>query len=153
MFVTNTTWEKAPFADVLFAMDEKWWRIHHRQVFKEFKGIKSSTARIRGVTWLHKMEHYQNSGAALLSLAQRAGARRVLMLGYDAQRGPNGEVHHHGDHPKPLGNAGSMPKWPGLFRKAAHDLRQKMEIVNCSRATALNCFDRGDLDEELNADR
>lgn len=66
------------------------------------------------------------------------------MLGYDCQR-TGGKVHWHGDHPKGLGNAGSMPKWPQQFAKLKAAMAG-VEIINCSRETALTCFTRGDLE-------
>lgn len=136
-------------------MDDKWWKVYFQKVkrgeWPAFEGLKTSTCRIAGVTWLHKLRHYNNSGAAAIGIAERAQAGRVILLGYDAA--PDGrKVHWHGDHPKGLGNAGSMPKWPGLFRRVANDLK-RLEIINCSRRTALNCFQRKSLEEALGAGR
>jgi len=40
--------------------------------------------------------------------------------------------------------------WPGKFAKAAaYAKRCGSVVVNCSRETALTCFERGDLDQEL----
>lgn len=90
-----------------------------------------------------------NSGCGAISLACFAGARRVLMLGYDCQK-TGGKTHWHGDHPKGLGNAGSVHKWPAQFAS----LKAKMsgvEIINCSRETALTVFPRASLEQTLGA--
>lgn len=94
-----------------------------------------------------------NSGAAALSLAASRGARRIVMLGYDCQR-TGGKTHHHGDHPRPLSNAKSLPLWAGRFRDAARHLAQLgAEVINASRVTALTCFKRDTLESALAVDR
>lgn len=69
------------------------------------------------------------------------------MVGYDCQK-TGGKVHWHGDHPKGLGNAGAMPKWPAQFQDMLRYLGG-ISVINCSRETALRCFPRGDLETEL----
>lgn len=132
-------------------MDEPWWKIHLAEVRASFAGELCSTfkgLRKQGVNCLlmqnRQFKAFGNSGAGAVSLAGLAGARRVLMLGYDCQR-TGGKVHWHGNHPKGLGNAGSMPKWPQQFAKLKAAM-EGVEIINCSRATALTCFPRGDLE-------
>lgn len=147
----NTSYQIAPWADVLYAMDKVWWDKHWREVCATFPGQRASICNFP-----HREAHVVklggafapggNSGAGALSLALRGGAETVLLLGYDAQR-TGGRVHWHGDHPRGLGNAGAMNKWPGQF--AALKIPDGCRVVNCSRATALTCFERGDLDEWL----
>nr|WP_288093342.1 hypothetical protein [Thauera sp.] len=104
------------------------------------------------VNRLHRIKHYNNSGAAAISLAAERGAQRILLLGYDCQR-TNGQAHWHGDHPRGLGNAGSMDKWAGSFAELAENMRKRgVEVINCSRATALTVFPRSDLESELAKD-
>lgn len=69
------------------------------------------------------------------------------MLGYDCQK-TNGRAHWHEDHPVGLGNAGSVDKWPHHFVKVAEALAH-VEIINCSRTTALRAFPRAKLEEVL----
>lgn len=90
---------------------------------------------------------FGNSGAGAIALAAKAGATRVVLLGYDCQV-TDGKVHHHGDHPAGLGNAGSMPKWPDQFKRLAATLAG-VEVVNCSRQTALRVFPRMALEDAL----
>jgi len=83
-----------------------------------------------------------------VSLAIARGAKRVILVGYDMQR-TNGMSHWHGDHPKGLGNAGKIAEWPAEFERMAKK-NPGIEIVNCSRETALTCFPRRGLEEMLN---
>lgn len=80
-------------------------------------------------------------------MAAKAGASRVILLGYDCQF-TGGMAHHHGDHPPGLGNAGSLPKWPEQFKRLAASL-DGVEVINCTRETALRFFPRMALEDAL----
>ena len=148
MIVVNTTYQIAPWADILYAMDRNWWQKYLDKVKAEFQGLRMSPlSGIAGVNKI-KFDHYQNSGVGAISLATHLGAKRIVMLGYDCQK-TGGKAHWHGNHPQGLGNAGSIATWPGQFAKLAKDLAGKVDIVNCSRETALTMFDRRTLEEVL----
>lgn len=130
-------------------MDTPWWDKHHREVDQVgFKGLRvrgagSAQSRLAqratfGVGCL-------NSGAGALLMAKHYGATSIYMLGYDCGAGPNGEKHWHADHPKGLGNAGSLNKWPQQFREVAQQL-QGCKVLNTSRVTTLGMFERVTLD-------
>ena len=87
-----------------------------------------------------------------MSLAEHFGARRIVLIGYDSQYAPDGKRHWHGDHPKGLGNAVSMPKWKAQFQEMAGKLGH-CEIINASRATALPFWPRMSLAEALSGSR
>lgn len=151
--VTNTTWRLAPWAEVLMAFDSKWWK-HYMPEVAGFAGhcFTVSPARLPGVRTLHGeqwFKHFGNSGTAALSLAIVGGAAKVVLLGYDCQK-TGGKTHWHGDHPKPLGNAKSIPRWPGQFGMVAkYAKREGVPVVNATRATALTCFPRVALEDAL----
>ena len=135
-------------------MDKPWWDTHIAEIRSVFRGDLATTSnevKRHGLypmgTYGRGFQPYGNSGAGAMALAALAGARRILMLGYDCQR-TGGKAHWHGDHPKGMGNAGSMPKWPAQFEKCKAGLAG-VEIINCSRATALAMFPRGDLEQCL----
>lgn len=152
--VTNNTFERCPWADALYAMDAPWWKVYRDRVEREFEGMKFSyvSTGIRGV--LHtKGEIYPtgwgNSGTYSISLAIVAGASRIILLGHDCQK-TGGRVHWHGDHKKPMGNAQSIASWPKKYALVAEYAKSRgVQVINCSRETALTCFPRGTLDEEL----
>lgn len=130
-------------------MDLKWWQTYGPCVLEAFSGERVSVAKYPRVNRFGAIPHFSNSGAASMSLAASRGATRIVMLGFDCQKS-DGRVHWHGDHVKGLGNAGSLPKWPANFAKlAAHLKRMKVDVVNASRATALDCFPRMSLEEAL----
>jgi hypothetical protein len=149
----NTTFRLAPWADALFAMDRKWWDAYAAEVREHFRGecfTSSAECRCHGLRKLPRFRPYGNSGAGAIALAAKLGAARAILLGYDMQK-TGGHTHWHGSHPKGLGDAGSLPKWPAQFAALAGDLRRTrgMEVVNASRATALQSFPRASLEELL----
>lgn len=90
-----------------------------------------------------------NSGYQAIGLAHLWGAKRVLLLGYDMMR-TGGKTHWHGDHPRKLGNGGRFHEWVKEMSPLAADAKAAgMEIINCSRKTALNCFPRSTIQEAL----
>lgn len=152
--VTNTTFRLCPWATALMGYDMKWWRHHHAEVAATFAGHKVSgvvDCKPYGARSLKMLKFmpFGNSGAAAISLAVLAGSRRVILLGFDCQH-TGGKTHWHGDHPAPLGNAGSVAKWPEKFRQVArYAQRHGCQVINASRQTALTCFARAPLEECL----
>jgi hypothetical protein len=153
--VTNTTFRMCPWADVLFGMDLKWWLEYHEEAKKTFTGrllagsgivSRLGIESVYGCPWFTS---FGNSGASAISLAVAAGATKVVLVGFDAQR-TGGQTHWHGDHPSSLSNAASLKNWPRKFDQVAAYAKGKgCKVVNASRATALTCFDRSDLRAEL----
>lgn len=150
MIVANTTFRIAPWADALFAMDKQWWDKHGAEARATFSGERFSTNPLPvnyGVQRLtaDRCKSYGNSGAACIALAIARGARRVIMLGYDCQH-TGGVTHWHGSHPKGLGDAGSVNRWPEKFKQLKAELGHRAQIVNASRVTALEIFERQGLE-------
>jgi hypothetical protein len=51
-----------------------------------------------------------------------------------------------------MGNAGSMNKWATSFGDLARALAGRgVEVINCTRETALTCFPRATLEHSLGA--
>lgn len=127
-------------------MDASWWQAYISEVKDVFKGrLFTSLDHCYGADQFRNT--YRNSGAAAIALAAHAGARKIVLLGYDCQKTYD-KAHWHNDHPRGLGNASSIDTWPAIFDRIATDCGH-VRIVNCSRETALNAFGRGDLLQEL----
>lgn len=154
--VTNTAFVLCPWADALYAHDTKWWRRYHDEVMAGFAGRRFAASAVAaqygaeatiGLPWF---KQFHNSGACAVSLAISGDAKKIVMLGYDAEFGKNGETHFHGDHPPELKNAESIGLWPRQFAILAKYAKTKgAEIANASRNTALTCFERGKLEDVL----
>jgi len=130
-------------------MDTPWWNVHCAEVMKVFKGL-----RVRGAGSTQS-RHAQradfgvgslNSGAGALLMAKHYGASLIIMLGYDCKVGPEGQRHWHGNHGNGLGNAGMLKKWPAQFAQLSTKLKP-VRVINATRDTALDCFERMSLDE------
>ena len=136
-------------------MDLCWWDVYATDARKEFGGqLHTSCAgagKKHGITSIvidgKAMKPYANSGAGAINLARYAGADRVILLGYDCQH-TGGKAHHHGDHPKRLGNAARPDAWVRNFELLAVDLNG-LPVINATRETALTCFPRMLLEDAL----
>jgi len=155
----NDSYRLAPWADVLYACDGKWWYWHYEKGAKGFAGLKYSidpvARRHRGVQILQKtgetglelkptgLKAGRNSGYQAINLAVHLGARRVILLGYD-MRGD----HWFGQHPDK-----SRPPFViclARFQTLVEPLAKAgVEVINCSAKTALTCFPRMPLAEAL----
>lgn len=114
----------------------------------KFIGDRLCSVNIQGVAAKSSSRPGKNSGAGALILAASRFADKIIMLGYDCKTGHGGKKHWHGDHKKGLGNAGKLPEWPGQFKECLRSIGP-VDIVNCSRDTALNVFRLGSLEDEL----
>lgn len=186
VIAVNDSYLVAPFADVNYFADARWWGWHfngvakswpwvrfsaeeQRKAFAEFAGQKVSigdtglsigdpevyVVRNGGGTGLSlsptEIRTGGNSGYQAVNLAVLAGARKVVLVAYDMKFGPGGRSHSHNGH-APIG---SSPEQTYLnhannFKSMLPDLkRAAVDVVNCSPGSALACFRRGDLVEEL----
>ncbi len=156
MIAANTSFRLAPWADSLFAMDGAWWKIHAAEVRRDFRGeclgyggdcVPHGARSMRSVR--RDWSAFGNSGAGAIAVAALSGATRVLLLGYDCRHAADGRRHWHGDHPPgTAGNAApqTVAKWPAQFRKL-REAFPRLEIINCTRETALDAFPRAKLED------
>lgn len=161
VIVINDGYRVAPWADVLYACDAGWFRWHVDGV-AAFAGLKytitPAARRFADVQVLKDtgedgleldptgLRTGRNSGYQAINLAVHFGASRILLLGYDMKRG--NKTHWFGDHPNrqhpPL--ASFVP----FYQRLAPVLKKRgVEVVNCSRETALGCFPRATITDAL----
>jgi len=159
--VINTTIRLAPWADMLYAADQGWW-LRHGKDTAGFEGLRVSstpTSSRMGVHVLintgkvgfdsdpHCVRTGGNSGHAAIHVAVHAGAKRILLCGYDMRGG-----HWHSRHPDPLRNAsdGIYPRWIRHFGALAPELSVRgVEVLNCTPGSALTVWPYVDLEEAL----
>lgn len=172
VIVVNNNIQIAPWADVLYAADAGWWKWATRgqspmeafpALLKAHAGLKysvtSQAARYHCVTVLGrgpseglsldptKLCLGANGGYQAINLAVLLGAARIVLLGYDMQLGPKGQRHWHRDHPSGSFNAplqNFRQKFPTLVEPLQ---RAGVEVINCSRQTALTCFPRQSIED------
>lgn len=146
---------------MLYACDLKWWDWHKGAA--EFKGRKIT--QDKGAAEKYPVEYIEslaedglstdpdiihqgcNSGYQAINLAYHFGAKRIILLGYDMQF-TRGESHWFGDHPD--GIKSSYGDWIGKYNTLArHAHNLELEVINCTRITALTCFPRESLESAL----
>ena len=158
----NDAYKLAPWADVLYAADAKWWAWH--QGVPDFRGLKFSlqpdAGRWPGVQVLRNtgergleasptgLRTGRNSGYQAINLAVHLGATRVLLLGYDMGPAADGKTHWFGDHPD------KAPSPYVVFLERFADMVTPLQqlgvtVINCSRRTALTVFPQQALEEAL----
>lgn len=153
VIVVNDAVKLAPWADVLYACDGKW--VDHHKGVKSFTGPKYSMTvnRKKWPDWIALrndgvnglcldptgLRTGRNSGYQAINLAVHLGARQILLLGYDMSR-HKGKGHFFGEHPHNW-----SPSPYHAFLQAFSTLEQPLkdlgiEVINCSRRTALKVF-------------
>ena len=148
VIAVNDAYRLAPWADVLYACDSKWWAWHKGAV--GFAGRKFAlapqTRRWPDVAVLAHtgrrgldgdrggLRSGYNSGYQAINLAVHLGAARILLLGYDMQ----GD-HFFGAHPDQ-----SRPPFAVCLREfpslAAPLAALGIDVVNCTPGSALRVW-------------
>lgn len=168
--VINTSWQRAKFADMLYACDGSWWKAreagaeatNYERASEHFNKFQLWTQDVKvagelGIQLVRSqaqdglsrksglINQGANSAYQTINIGFLAGAKRFVLLGVDCKGG-----HWHGNHPSPLSNSLPHKLWMAKFATLADDLRKEgISIVNCSPGTALRAFPLGDLEREL----
>jgi len=162
----------APWAEVLYAGDAKWWRGY--QGAPDFTGLKYTieqdpeqepmgdwpglqVLRNTGAEGLELkptgLRTGYNSGFQALNLAVHLGVARVILLGFDCWTGPKGQQNWFADFPhliKSYHDASPYPLFLQAFKSIVEPLKQaRVEVVNASRFTLLAVFPYLSLEEAL----
>lgn len=162
VITVNSTWRLAPWADAHYSSDPEWWGQelpemrawcagefwtgHPAGIAQDVK-VCPYDRKLRGLSRVPgRIAWGGNSGYCAIGLAVQFGATRIVLLGYDQR----GETHWHDDHPEGVRRPFNFSMWHERFAELAADAaRMEIEVVNCSRETALTCFPRISLDEAL----
>ncbi len=164
VIAVNTSFRKAPWADVVYAGDHLWWKIHIAEIKKVSRAAlwtcDSGSAdrwkinRVRAANkeglGLGAVHMGGNSGYAAINLAFLWGARKIVLLGFDMKPGEGGQKHWHLDHPEPLTQRQLFDEWIHKFKKMAEDLKARgVLVVNCTPDSALPWFPLAALGDTL----
>lgn len=161
----NNAIHLAPWSDVCYAADRKWWDWNQaiaRQVWPQHKyglqpSIRQHYPRVSvlqrtGVSGLEAsptgLRSGGHSGYQAINLAVHLGARKIVLLGYDLQPSPDGRHHVGAEHPD-----GSHPTYAQRREVYASLLgplaARGITILNASRATAISSLPRSTLADAL----
>lgn len=168
--VINTSYEVAPFADLLFFADTRWWHAH-REKLKSFKGMIATTSaslqsepRLLRLRKVRPLEHdeglhttpghviIQRTGLqAVFNILFHMRVKTIVLVGFDMQRDEQGKAHHHAPHEwdvKP-GNR----TWDIQMKQLAimvEPLRQAgIEVLNASPNSRLAFWPRVTLEDAI----
>jgi hypothetical protein len=166
----NNAYQIAPWADMLYAADARWW-IEHPDALN-FAGLKCAVENgadrfpavvhvIPAATLPIRLQHYvppagnkeliagRNGVHQALNIAVLAGATKVLLLGCDGRLGTDGKTHYHGGHGKTL----SQDFFDGMRKSFSAQenvlLARGVTVLNCSPGSAIDSFPKVGLREEL----
>ena len=166
----NNAVDLAPWADLLYFCDERWYRWHEETV-RRFEGRRVTMenegllAELPGLTCMKNdtkrtgeregfcespdgLRTGGNGGYQVLQLAAHLGARRVVLLGYD-MRPIDGKAHWHEEHPIPT-PLDCLTGYADGFRTLVEPLRRRgVEVINATPGSALDFFPRATLQEAL----
>lgn len=153
----------APWADVLYGCDEKFWRFYDgAQTFTGLKyalepqGIAWPDLQVLKDTGPHGLEldasglrHGYNSGYQAVNLAWHlCGPTTVILLGFDMWTGPDGRQNWFGKHGNHTDSP--YPVFLNAFHTLAAPLREAgVQVLNASRWTMLRTFPQVQLHEVL----
>jgi hypothetical protein len=91
-----------------------------------------------------------NSGYQAINLAYLWGAQTIILLGLDCSKAPDGKDHWFGQHGPGLTQQQPYDIWQARFPQLAQDLKEEgVRVINCSRQTALTCFERMTLEKAI----
>lgn len=168
----NNAYAIAPWADILYFADADWWEQHRvREAFQKFAGqkvtIMPSGARVTepDVLVLRNLSDVtaspvlseesnmlatgSNGGYQAVNLAVLAGAKRILLLGYDMKADARGRTNWHREHRRitPFQHY-------EVFRREFDKLppylaRLGVEVTNCTPDSALRVFPRSTIEHAL----
>ena len=164
----NDAYRVAPFADVHYFADTKWWEWHkNKDEFKAFAGERSTifnTGAMIDDPEVHMLRNLgsegmstdasglhtgSNSGHQAVNIAFLAGAKRIVLLGFDAKRA-SGKTHYFGDHPD--NTQAPYDHMIYNFKKAAPFFtEQGVEVINATPGSAIQCFKKVSLLHALEA--
>jgi hypothetical protein len=162
VIIINSSYERAPWADILVFHDERWWREHKDKLLPVFAGQIFTTwpsiNHPRVVRLRNSKPQRQARGAeplplklsddpravpmrrtsitAALNIAVLKGATSIVIMGADGKFGPNGERNHHRPH-KWRHNDGCWDRHYAELKPLAAELTARgIDVRNASPGSA-----------------
>lgn len=149
VIAVNSSWQLVPEADAVYAGDDGWWRDNHHLV----PGYMRKLTCMFVAAERYGLQHHRigpgayNSGMRAIQWALEAGAKRIVLLGYDCSV-VHGR-HWHEDHPGGDAHNPSDSRCAAWQQQFASIHAKGAEIINCSRYTELTAFPVMRLEDEL----
>jgi hypothetical protein len=145
----NSSYQRVPFADMLFFGDLRWWNKHRDRLIDfpgrivtcrlapgGLKGAKRQVLELErqsppGLATLPtRLTFKRTSYGATLNLLAHLGVAEIVTLGLDGKPDENGATHHHAPHP--------WPAKPGCWKQQAAELKTLVEPLARAGVTVRN---------------
>lgn len=164
IFGINDSYRIIDFLDEHYACDEKWWAAWGKDFREKYPylsswayGDNAAEYGVKVIKGFHntglslrqdKLHYGANSGYQALNIAFLMGGRKFILVGYNMGT-VSGKNHFFGLH---QGMNNNSPY--NLFIKNYGTIQDPIKnlVVNCTPNSALNCFRKADLEEELQRD-
>lgn len=163
----NNAYEYAPWAEILYAADRKWWESYGEAGALggpgalAFRGLKVTIMEPTDPCILRighggthgfdlRPDHVRtgsNSATQAAHIAVHGGARRIVLLGCDCRAPVAGPAHCFGDHDWRKRKDSPYELFLEGWRKFAAELPKTVEIINCTPGSAIDCFPRAALED------
>lgn len=180
----NDMYLVAPWADVSYFADTRWWDWHHHGRFgKKFSWVEFAPAEVSerfrafagakitiensgalipdaDVFMLHNLGYEglsevpnglhtgSNSGYQAINIAYLAGARRIVLVGYDL-RFEKGRSHSHNGHPVDVGEERYHQYARNYSSMVPQLAKAGVEVINCSPKSKVTAFPIKTIEEAL----
>jgi len=163
----NNSWALAPWADLLYAADYKWWK--SVDGLPEFRGLKMAGEKrareeFEGIEYLAvsrddrldlsadlKVGSGSNSGFQMLNAAAvKFHCRKIILVGFDMRLDMG--LHWHGPHPKGMNNPSERNI--GRMRRAMENAAKPLAalgvtVINASPVSALENYPKMAFEDAL----
>lgn len=173
----NNSYTLAPFADMHYFCDGRWFKQHEEVMLKTCEGEivtldenigRQYADRVRCVQNIgfdrdkpeqtdippapHQIRHGHNGGYQVLQIVAKRGVKRIILLGYD-MRAIGNVSHWHGNHGFRIAdlNVYANLMIPAIRTIAPHLEARGIQVINATPGSALDCFEKMDLCRALSA--
>ena len=150
--VTNNAYKLAPWAEILFFMDHKWYQ-QHAGWLELFTGIKVHIAdgskNNHKLKWMQRgsktmlshqrniINHGNNSGYCAVHLAYLLGAAKIILVGFDMKLVDN-EQNFHNDHQRKMRDNIYEAEYIPVFDTIRQPLQKKgVTLLNMTENSGL----------------
>lgn len=166
VIVVNDCFKKVPTADVVFAADTPWIKLHEKELapLTMAKWSTDRRASAYGFTFIPSeagsllppatATNIKRGSSSGFMAAQTAilfcGAVHVILVGMDCKRSADGRAHWFGDHDPRLRNPQPFLQWAHEWAGIVDPCKERgIDIVNCSLDSDIRLMRRSTLESEL----
>lgn len=166
VLAVNDAYLLFPYADILYACDTAWWKLHRgapdfvgerwstTDSGKNNKGDNPWNLRLLKGEYLEgfsrdptTLSYGRNSGFQAVNLAMLLGCTTIVLVGFDMHHAYG--AHFFGDHPIELTRNTDHSVFTRNFKAAARSIPPGVQIINATPGSGLTVFPMRTLDEAL----